>query len=126
LSAGHRVQLTAIRQQLGASLASPTAAPATADPLMPTAALPVSLSEVSHAETLPRDPSSPPNTPNDQPTPNTEAPSPDPQRADRSPESGLRCPVCGRLMLSRPLPRPKPSPSGSGPPGPGRDPPQAT
>jgi hypothetical protein len=126
LSAGHRAQLTAIRQQLGASLASPTSSPATADPLASTAVLPLSLPEVSNAETLPCDSGAPPNPSHDRPASNIETPAPDPQRADPAPEAGRRCPVCGRLMFSRPLPHPKPSPSCSGPPGPGRDPPQAT
>jgi len=120
LSAGHRSQLTTIRQQLGASPAGPTSSLATADPLAPTAALPVSLPEVSNAKTLLRDSSSQPNASNDRP-----APTPDLQRADPLPESGQRCPVCGRLMFSCTLPRPKPSPSLSGPPSAGRGPPQA-
>jgi Putative transposase/Transposase zinc-binding domain len=126
LSAGHRAQLTAIRQQLGASPTGPTSSPATADPLASTAVLPVSLPEVSNAETLPRDSVSPPNASNPRLAPNADPPSPDPQRADPAPESGRRCPVCGRLMLSRPLPRPTPYAPLSGPPGAGRGPPQAT
>lgn len=124
LSAGHRAQLSAIRQQLGTSLTGPTSSPAMADPRVPTATRPVSLLEVSNVEALPRNSSSPSDTSNDRPAPNTNAPSPDPRPSDPTLEAGLRCPVCGRLMLPRPLPRPKSHPSLSGPPGAGRDPPQ--
>jgi hypothetical protein len=125
LSAGQRAQLTALRQQLGASLA--TSFPTTANAPVPTADPPVSLPEVSHAEPLPHAPASLPNTSNDRPTSNPDSPSPDPLRADPLPESGRRCPVCGRLMLARPLLRPKPSPPhpDSDPPDAGRSPPQA-
>ena len=136
LSAGQRSQLTTIRQQLGAALASPTSSLETADPLTPTTALPVALSEVSNAETPSHHSASPSDAAHDQPAPNpdapspvaaahTEAPTPDPQRADPAPEAGRRCPVCGRLMLSRALPRPKPYPSHPGSPSADRAPPPA-